>query len=87
MGKKNNNSGFWAFLLVATCITAYGIWMIVTNRVAAGSHSKTLQPTGFGGHLLLFLGVVFYIVAYFSLSPFSKLREFLEGGWRGKRKG
>jgi hypothetical protein len=86
MGKKNINSGFWAFLVIATCITAYGIWMIVVDRVAVGVSSRTFQPTGFGGHLLIFLGVVFYVIAYYSLSPFSKLREFLEGGWRGKRK-
>ena len=71
--------GFSLFFLVV------GIKMIVEDKVAVG-YNRALQPSGFGGHLLILAGIISLVVTYFSLSPFGKVRQFFEGRVRVKKK-
>lgn len=64
-------------LLLGVCSLTGGIVMIAKDLVAIGI-DRTLQKTGFGGYLPILIGIVFLIVTYYSLSPFSKVREFFE---------
>jgi hypothetical protein len=52
--------------------------MIVEDKVAVG-HNRALQPSGYGGHFLILVSLIFFVVTYFSLSPFGKIRQFFEG--------
>ena len=58
---------------------AYGIWMIISKKVGSGTHRLTQQDTGAGGELLILIGLILTVIAYLSLSPFSRLRSFFEG--------
>ncbi|MEM9832382.1 MAG: hypothetical protein AAF944_17250 [Bacteroidota bacterium] len=71
--------GFSLFFLVV------GVKMIVEDKVAFG-YNRALQPSGYGGHLLIIAGIIFLVVTYFSLSPFSKFRQFFEGKPEVKKK-
>lgn len=71
---------------MALMLISSGIIMIRDNLVAYGINSRTLSPSGFGGTLLILVGCILLLVAYFSLSPFGKIRTFLEGGNRKKKK-
>lgn len=73
------------FLPIALMI-CFLIYMLVRGLAVAGVSGRALQKTGFGGHLVIFLGVVFLVVAYYSLSPFSKVRRFFEGGLKRRKK-
>ena len=69
---------------MAIYFIAGGVIMLRDDLVAFGVNSRTLSSSGFGGHLLILAGLIFLVVAYFSLSPFGKIRRFFE---RGLRKG
>jgi len=60
--------------------------MMVYKLVAVGVNSRTLSPSGVGGELLILVGLIFLVVAYYSLSPFSKIRQFLEGDLKNRNK-
>lgn len=77
MKKKSSVPTFT--LILSLLFIAMGVTMIAKNLVAVGINSRTLQPSGFGGALLILIGIIFLIVSYFSLSPFSKIRQFFEG--------
>ena len=66
------------------CIVA-GIWMILNNKVGIGIDGLTQQLTSGGGPLLILIGFILLGVTYFSLSPFSKLRQFFEGSSKRKK--
>lgn len=82
---KKGSKGYIIPLAYAALFIIGGIFMIVKNLVAFGVNSRTLSPSGFGGHLLILIGCIFLVVAYYSLSPFSKVRRFFEGD-SGKEK-
>ncbi len=46
--------------------------------VAVGINSRTLQRSGLGGGLLIFVGLIFLIVTYYSFSPFGKIRNLFQ---------
>lgn len=60
--------------MIAKNLYAYNV------RARYGSYSAT------GGHLIILVGIIFLIVSYFSLSPFSKIRKFFEGGVKRSKK-
>ncbi len=62
-------------LIFSTLFILIGVGMIVKGLVGYGINSRTLMVSGFGGHLLILIGIIFLIVTYFSLSPYSKIRN------------
>ncbi len=79
--EEGNISKIGGFLL-AIYFIAGGLIMLRDDLVAFSVNSRTLSPSGFGGHLLILVGLIFLVVAYFSLSPFGKIRRFFEGDER-----
>jgi Zn-dependent protease with chaperone function len=78
---KKKESDFWnysPFLALAIMFILWGMYMIINENYGSSIDSWSLQYTATGGELLILLGVIFLIVAYYSLSPFSKVREFFE---------
>lgn len=75
---------FPIFLLAMVFILA-GVFMITNKMVAIGINSRTLQRSGLGGGLLIFIGFIFLVVAYYSFSPFSKVRNMFEKGKNKKK--
>ena len=65
-------------LLFALIFIAAGVVMIVNKLVAVGINSRTLQRSGLGGWLLIFIGLISLVVTYYSFSPFSKVRNLFE---------
>jgi hypothetical protein len=49
--------------------------MIVKNLSVYGINRKTLMVSGYGGHLIILIGIISLIVTYYSFSPFSKVRN------------
>ncbi|WP_017734088.1 hypothetical protein [Nafulsella turpanensis] len=74
MKVKNNYTGF----IFAIVFLALGIGMISQDMVAIGVNSRTHSLSGFGGSLLIFVGIIFLVVGYYGLSPFSHLRRIIE---------
>ncbi|RIJ42476.1 hypothetical protein D1627_00990 [Pontibacter oryzae] len=84
-GKKDRIGTISSFIMAIVFII-WGIKMIVYKLVAIGVNSRTLSPSGFGGELLILIGLIFLVVAYYSLSPFSKIRQFFEGDFKNRNK-
>jgi choline-glycine betaine transporter len=83
---KTHKSLFINTLVAAFICLVSGIWMLVNNKVAVGIHSRTFSASGYGGHFLILASLIFFVVAYFTLSPFSKIRRFFEEGKKQKSK-
>lgn len=49
--------------------------MLVNNLSVYGINRRTLMVSGYGGHLIILIGIISLIVTYYSLSPFSKVRN------------
>jgi hypothetical protein len=77
--KESRNNGFFPVLILALLFIVGGVAMLVKDQVAVGINSRTTQFSAVGGFLLIFIGIIFLIVSYYSLSPNSKIREFFEG--------
>lgn len=78
----NYNSDFFKALptlSLAILFVTLGIIMAIKNQVVVGINSRTMQFSAVGGYLLIFVGIIFLAVSYFSLSPFGKIRRFFEG--------
>ena len=86
MKHKTKVSGVLATLILGFGFLICGVVMIAKDLVAVGINIRTMQESGFGGYLLLLIGIVFLIVTYFSLSPFGRIRKFFEDDSK-KRKG
>ncbi|WP_187263156.1 hypothetical protein [Pontibacter beigongshangensis] len=78
MQKKRFNINAIVCFILALEFLGAGIYMLINNLVAYGVRSRTLSLYGFGGSLLILVSIVFFYVAYHSLSPFGKIRTFLE---------
>jgi hypothetical protein len=63
---------------VALLLMILGIRMMINNAYIIGI-KRNLSLHAVGGPFLILLSLVFFYVAYHSLSPFSKIREFIEG--------
>lgn len=85
MAKKNNNL-FLFPLAVSVLFILMGGAMVVKGLVAYGVNSRTLKMSGLGGHLFILIGVIFLIVTYYSLSPFSRIRNINFNFFKRKRK-
>lgn len=78
---KRPKTDGWSALagfIIALAMTSVGVWMIAEDKVGAGLNWLTMQPTGTGGELLIFVGIMLFVVAYLSLSPFGRIRSFFE---------
>ena len=75
-----------ACLLLGVIFFIWGILMLVKDLYGVNFRSRYMQYDAIGGELVILFGLVFVLVAYFSLSPFSKIRSFIEGGRKPKRK-
>ena len=84
MRVKTKLTDVLATLILAVLFIVGGIIMLVKDLVAVGIN-RALQFSAVGGYLLILVGLVFLLVTYFSLSPFSKIRQFFEGGIKGKK--
>lgn len=80
--KAKNSYGIFFF---AVFFIGCGIAMIVKDLAAIGINSRTQSLSGFGGQLLILIGFIFLVVGYYGLSPYSKVRQFFEGGYIRKK--
>lgn len=81
MTRKQSNSWTSATTLYGAIICIVGgIVMLANNLVGVGRHYLTTQLTVGGGYLFILIGLILLVVFYFTLSPFGKIRNFLEGG-------
>ena len=60
--------------------------MIPHEIVGVGRDWYTLLPTAAGGHYLILFGIIFLLLSYVTLSPFSNIRAFFEGRKSIKKK-
>jgi hypothetical protein len=63
-----------------------GIIILAFDIVKAGRHYLTQQDGAIGGTIIIMLSILLFVVCYYSLSPFSKIREFFEGTSKTKDK-
>jgi hypothetical protein len=75
---KNRFSGVIYFIFGFLSLVT-GIIMLVFDTTKVGQHYLTLHQTAVGGYFVIFVSIVLLLVGYFCLSPFSKIREFIEG--------
>lgn len=66
-------------IITGLIIILFGALISLSNIYGTGKHYLTQQHMIYGGGYLIVLGSVLLISGYFSLSPFSKIREFFEG--------
>lgn len=86
MKGKDDTIGTISLFLLAIIFILWGIKMIATNLVAVGINSRTLFLSGFGGEYLILIGSIFLVVAYYSLSPLGRIRQFFEGSYKHRKK-
>lgn len=73
---KDSNKNLYVYpLIVSILLFILGGIMIVNNLSVYGLNLRTHVVSGFGGHLLILIGVISLIVTYYSFSPFSKIRN------------
>lgn len=75
MSKKGNNQLSIILFVVSSLLLLTGVVMLVNNLSAYGVNRRTLMVSGYGGHLIILISITSFIVAYYSLSPFSKIRN------------
>ena len=63
-----------------------GIIFIIEDKAIIGLH-RNLSLNVVGGWLIVLSGIIFLYVSYHSLSPFGKIRSFLEGPGRKRKSG
>ena len=78
MKQKTDLSDIVVDLIFAASFILSGVYLLVNRLVVGGTYARNNQVTGFGGWFLILFGVIFLIIAYYSLSPFSKIRQFFE---------
>ena len=79
--KHKNRIGFDTFLYFFFGISflVIGVIMVVFDIHKVGRHNLTTQQTALGGGFVIFISLVCFYVGYYFLTPFSKIREFIEG--------
>ncbi len=75
---KERFSGAIYFIFGSLLFIA-GIIMLIFDINKLGKHYLTQQQTSVGGYFVIFVSLVSIIIGYFSLSPFNKIREYIEG--------
>jgi len=73
---KNYNKNLYVYpLIVSILLVILGGLMLMYNLSVYGVNLRTHMVSGFGGHLLILIGIISLIVTYYSFSPFSKIRN------------
>jgi hypothetical protein len=86
--EQGDKHGTWKYLPTLTLsilFIGFGLYLTINNLIIVGTYSRTMQPTAKGGGIYIFVGLIFLVVTYFSISPFSRLRQFIEGKTHIKR--
>jgi len=86
MKSKSKIGDKLAILTLSILFIGGGIVMIAKNLIGVGINSRTLHVSAINGYVLVFIGVIFLLVAYYSLSPFGKIRGFIEKAFRRTKK-
>ncbi|MCH7401071.1 hypothetical protein ACFOUP_01800 [Belliella kenyensis] len=76
---------YLSILIIAIFMIAYGIFMLV-NKIHVIGIKRNLDPNVVGGASLIFVGIIFLVVYYHSLSPYVGIRRFLEERKTKRRK-
>ncbi len=69
MSRKAVNHSIIILLIVSSLLLLMGGVMLVKNLSVYGINRRTLMVSGYGGHLLILIGIISLIVTYYSLSP------------------
>lgn len=80
---------FYSFLLSLSLGIVFilcGTFMILNNLIGYGIRSLTQNQSAISGHLFILIGILFLVVSYFSLSPFGRIRKFIEGSIKKRTK-
>ena len=86
---KQKEGRIWttlAMLLLSLSFIGVGLYLLINNLIIVGTDARYPQPTANGGGLFLVVGLIFLIVTYFNLSPFSRVRKLIEGNTRFRRR-
>jgi hypothetical protein len=83
---RDKSFNYLVTLLLGVIFLGWGIVMITNNLYAIGIRLQYSSYSAIDGYLLIFVSMIFFIVTYFSLSPFNKIRIFFEGGSTKKKR-
>src|SRR5688572_12700589 len=81
--------GTWRYLptlILSLLFIGVGLYLLMGNLIVVGTDARYPQATANGGEIFLIVGLIFLIVTYFTLSPFSRLRQLIEGKTKLKRR-
>ena len=84
--KEKGTKSSWVVFAYAIIFTGFGIYLIIRNKYTIGIDHLTQKGTATSGHYFLLFGLIFFVVAYFTLSPYSKVRGFFENRRKTKKK-
>ena len=73
---KNRNWDITFSLTLTAIFMSWGIYMMFNGKYGVGVDGFTQQYTATGGELFLLVGLIFLLTTYYSLSPYSKIRNF-----------
>src|SRR5688500_12216458 len=85
---EQREGGIWRYLptsLLSLLFIGVGLYLLTNNLVIVGTDARYHQPTANGGEIFLLGGLIFLLVTYFSLSPFSRARQWIEGEGKSRR--
>ena len=74
------------YFVIGIIQIALGVLMILENVSIVGRDYLTQEGTVTSGYFLISVGLLIIWVGYYSLSPFSKIRKFIEGNIFKSRK-
>jgi hypothetical protein len=86
---EQREGAIWRYLPTLTLSLLFigvGLYLLIGNLIIVGTDARYPQPTANGGEMFLIVGLIFLIVTYFSLSPFSRLRQCIEGKTKLKKR-
>ena len=78
---EQREGGIWRYLptsLLSLLFIGAGLYLLTNKLVIVGTDARYPQPTANGGE-------IFLLVTYFSLSPFSRARQWIEGEGKSRR--
>jgi phosphotransferase system glucose/maltose/N-acetylglucosamine-specific IIC component len=85
-GLENKRSGEVLYLVISILLSISGLTMLIGDKAVLGIDYLTQLPSGYSGYFLILIGTIFFVIYYFTLSPFSRIRKFFEGGSKIKSK-
>jgi hypothetical protein len=87
--EQKDKRGAWVYLptlMLSILFIGFGLYLTINSLIVVGTFSRTMQPTAKGGGIYILVGLIFLVVTYFSISPFSRVRQFIEGKTRIKKR-